>query len=122
MAMTKAKSGAAVVADADGKLLGIFTDGDFRRLVSERGQATSHEPRTTSHEPRATSHEPMPALTDPITNYMTSSPLFVRDDAYAAELLKIFEKKRIDDLPVCDASGRVVGLVDIQDLPKMKVL
>lgn len=64
----------------------------------------------------------MPALTDPITNYMTSSPLFVRDDAYAAELLKIFEKKRIDDLPVCDASGRVVGLVDIQDLPKMKVL
>lgn len=64
----------------------------------------------------------MPALTDPITNHMTSSPLFVRDDAYAAELLKIFEKKRIDDLPVCDASGRVVGLVDIQDLPKMKVL
>ena len=44
------------------------------------------------------------------------------DDAYAAELLKIFEKKRIDDLPVCDRSGRVVGLVDIQDLPKMKVL
>ena len=122
MAMTKAKSGAAVVAAADGKLLGIFTDGDFRRLVSERGQATSHEPRTTNHEPRATSHEPMPALTDPITNHMTSSPLFVRDDAYAAELLKIFEKKRIDDLPVCDASGRVVGLVDIQDLPKMKVL
>ena len=122
MAMTKAKSGAAVVADDDGRLLGIFTDGDFRRLVSERGQATSHEPRTTNHEPRATSHEPMPALTDPITNHMTSSPLFVRDDAYAAELLKIFEKKRIDDLPVCDASGRVVGLVDIQDLPKMKVL
>ena len=53
---------------------------------------------------------------------MTRSPLFVRDDVYAAELLKIFEKKHIDDLPVCDASGRVVGLVDIQDLPKMKVL
>ena len=53
---------------------------------------------------------------------MTSSPMFVRDDAYASELLKVFEKKRIDDLPVCAADGRVVGLVDIQDLPKMKVL
>jgi arabinose-5-phosphate isomerase len=103
MAMTKSKGGSAVVADADGKLLGIFTDGDFRRLVSERGDT------------------PMP-LMSPISEFMTRSPLFVYDDAYAAELLKIFEKKRIDDLPVCDRSGRVVGLVDIQDLPKMKVL
>ena len=53
---------------------------------------------------------------------MTRHPLFVRDTAYAADLLRIFEKKRIDDLPVCDAAGRVVGLVDIQDLPKLKVL
>ena len=53
---------------------------------------------------------------------MTKSPKFVHDDAYAAELLKIFERMRIDDLPVCDAEGRVVGLVDIQDLPKMKVM
>jgi arabinose-5-phosphate isomerase len=64
----------------------------------------------------------MLTLSDPIVRHMTRSPLFVYDDAYAAELLKIFEKKRIDDLPVCDRSGRVVGLVDIQDLPKMKVL
>jgi arabinose-5-phosphate isomerase len=53
---------------------------------------------------------------------MTASPLFVRDDAYAAELLKIFERRQIDDLPVCNREGKVVGLVDIQDLPKMKVL
>ena len=38
------------------------------------------------------------------------------------DLVKVFESRRIDDLPVCDAKGRVVGLVDIQDLPKMKVL
>ena len=104
MAMTKAQGGSAVVVDAKGMLLGIFTDGDFRRVMSERRQ----------HE-----GDPMVA---PITRYMTPKPLFVYDDAYAAELLKIFEKKRIDDLPVCDRSGRVVGLVDIQDLPKMKVL
>jgi arabinose-5-phosphate isomerase len=57
-----------------------------------------------------------------IADFMTPSPQFVYDDVFAAELLKIFEKKHIDDLPVCDRSGRVVGLVDIQDLPKMKVL
>ena len=100
MAMTRAQGGSAVVIDAEGGLAGIFTDGDFRRIMS--GGAIS--------------------LASPISKYMTANPLFVRDDAYAAELLKIFEKKRIDDLPVCDASGRVVGLVDIQDLPKMKVL
>ena len=113
MAMTKAKSGAAVVADAEGKLLGIFTDGDFRRLVSKVVPPTTQPPNHLTTQQ---------FLSAPVASYMTSTPLFVRDDAYAAELLKIFEKKRIDDLPVCDASGRVVGLVDIQDLPKMKVL
>ncbi|MBR1920894.1 MAG: CBS domain-containing protein, partial [Kiritimatiellae bacterium] len=61
-------------------------------------------------------------LAGPVCGVMTRAPLFVRDYAYASEVLKIFEKRRIDDLPVCDKSGKVVGLVDIQDLPKMKVL
>ena len=101
--MTRSKGGSAVVTDADGRLLGIFTDGDFRRLVSAAA-------------------DPSRLLAGPVGGVMTRAPLFVRDDAYAAEVLKIFEKRRIDDLPVCDRSGRVVGLVDIQDLPKMKVL
>ena len=155
MAMTKAQGGSAIVVDREGKLLGIFTDGDFRRVMSERGLGSSRvelgstrvkvgsdsvktltDPNPTLTNPNPTLTDPNPTLTnpnptlidpnqtliDPITRYMTRSPLFVRDDVYAAELLKIFEKKHIDDLPVCDASGRVVGLVDIQDLPKMKVL
>ncbi len=102
LAMTRAKAGAAVVTDAAGRLLGIFTDGDFRRLVSEKGSAE--------------------VLTDAVGTHMTKNPLFVKSDAYASEILRIFERRHIDDLPVTDASGRVVGLVDIQDLPKMKVL
>ena len=101
LAMTAAKAGSAVVADADGRLCGIFTDGDFRRVMSEGNENV---------------------LEASVSKYMTASPMFVRDDVYAAELLKIFERRRIDDLPVCDSEGRVVGLVDIQDLPKMKVL
>jgi arabinose-5-phosphate isomerase len=104
LAMTKAQTGAAVVADDSGRLLGIFTDGDFRRAVSRSETALQTLERAA------------------VSEFMTEKPLFVRDDAYAAELLKIFERRRIDDLPVCDGSGRVVGMVDIQDLPKMKVL
>ena len=100
LSMTKAGAGSAVVVDGDGKLVGIFTDGDFRRHVSEGRDILGREVR----------------------EYMTAKPMFIRSDAYAADLLKVFEKKRIDDLPVCDGDGRVVGLVDLQDLPKMKVL
>ncbi|MGN0853557.1 MAG: KpsF/GutQ family sugar-phosphate isomerase [Kiritimatiellia bacterium] len=100
LAMTAAKAGCAVVVDAAGKLLGIFTDGDFRRHVSE-GRSV---------------------LADPISLHMTRNPLSIRGDAYAVDLLRVFERRRIDDLPVCDEAGNVLGLVDIQDLPKMKVL
>lgn len=99
MAMTTAKSGAAVIVDEAGLLKGIFTDGDLRRMMA--GGAS---------------------LEDRIDAHMTANPMFVHESAYAAELLKVFEKKQIDDLPVCDTTGKVVGVVDIQDLPKMKVL
>jgi len=102
MAMTAAKGGSAAVVDANGALVGIFTDGDFRRIVSHNRSGSM--------------------LADPVSEHMTKSPLFVREDAYAADLLKIFERKRIDDLPVCDGNGLAVGMVDLQDLPKMKVL
>ena len=104
MAMTKAQTGAALVAGEDGKLLGIFTDGDFRRaVVGGRSDVKAFENAD-------------------VASCMTPNPLFVYEDAYAAELLKIFERRHIDDLPVCSRDGRVAGLVDIQDLPKMKVI
>ncbi len=105
LAMTKAKAGSAVVADAEGRLVGIFTDGDFRRIVAERngGDAAA-------------------TLRQPVGEVMTRNPMSIQDTAYAAEIVKVFERRRIDDLPVVDGSGRVVGLVDIQDLPKMKVI
>ena len=121
MAMTKAQGGAAVVADVAGKLLGIFTDGDFRRVMSLGGNNRMVEWSNGRME-AVVDCPPSAVLSKPVSEVMTASPLFVRDDTYAAELLKIFERKRIDDLPVCDGAGRVVGMVDIQDLPKMKVM
>jgi arabinose-5-phosphate isomerase len=105
MAMTAAKSGSAVVKNPDGSLLGIFTDGDFRSAAS--GMAGG---------------DFAALLKAPVSGFMTANPKFIRDTAYAVELLKVFEKKRIDDLPVVDSTGKVIGVVDIQDLPKMKVI
>jgi arabinose-5-phosphate isomerase len=90
-----------VIVDENDSLLGIFTDGDFRRLVSGGTE---------------------PPLSEVITSYMTANPLFVKTSQYASELLRVFEKRQIDDLPVCDGNGKVVGMIDIQDLPKMKIL
>ncbi len=100
MAMTGAKSGAALVADADGLLAGIFTDGDLRRLLAEGREITT-------------------CLIDAV---MTKKPVSVSVDAYAVDVLRVFERYQIDDLPVVDAHNRLVGYVDIQDLPKMKVI
>ena len=103
MAMTAAKSGCAVVADAHGVLQGVFTDGDFRRIISSAGGASE-------------------VLSASVSKYMTASPMSIGEAAYAAEIVKVFEKMQIDDLPVVDGDGRAIGLVDIQDLPKMKVI
>ena len=109
LAMTASHGGSALIVDKAGKLKGIFTDGDFRRLVAEEDVKRKTEDLSSR-------------LTSRVSCHMTRSPSFVFSDAYAADLLKVFERKHIDDLPVVDRKGKVVGLVDLQDLPKMKVL
>ena len=101
LAMTKAKSGSiALVAKKSGKLTGILTDGDFRRS----------------------------ALTGPdflqktVATFMTRSPKTIRDDALGVDALRLFEAHKIDDLIVVNAQGRPVGLIDGQDLPKLKIV
>lgn len=101
VAMTHARGGAAFAVDADGRLLGIFTDGDFRRALASAGPD---------------------ALSRPVRDFMTSRPTTVGPDVFAADVLRVLEGREIDDLPVVDSDGRLAGAVDIQDLPKFKVL
>ena len=123
LAMTKSHGGSAIVVDAKGKLKGIFTDGDLRRKLSNvRIVECSECSNRRQHSNIQTFKHSNILLGEPVEKHMTRSPSFVHSDAYAAELLKVFERKRIDDLPVCDRTGKVVGIVDLQDLPKMKVL
>ena len=53
---------------------------------------------------------------------MTRNPICIRDEALAAEALKIFNERNIDDLIVVNAKREPVGLVDSQDLPKLKLM
>ena len=101
VAMTSAKSGCACVVDAAGKLLGIFTDGDLRRLLSDPASAP---------------------MARKLTEVMIHNPISVSLGALAVEVLHIFEHHNVDDLPVVDAEGCLVGTIDIQDLPRMKIL
>ena len=100
LVMTQAKSGSLAVVDARGKLAGVFTDGDFRRHM-----ATDEN-----------------LLSQPVKSVMTRKPICIRDDALAAEALKIFNERNIDDLIVVNAKNEPVGLVDSQDLPKLKIM
>lgn len=98
--MTRAKSGSLAVVDKRGKLTGVFTDGDFRRHMA-----------TDDH-----------LLTQPLKDVMTRNPICITETALAAEALKIFNERNIDDLIVVNAKKEPVGLVDSQDLPKLKIM
>ena len=98
--MTRAKSGSLGIVNARGKLVGVFTDGDFRRRMS------------TDEE----------LLARPLKSVMTKNPIAIRDDALAVEALKIFNERNIDDLIVVNRKREPVGLVDSQDLPKWKIM
>jgi arabinose-5-phosphate isomerase len=101
LAMTKAKSGSiALVAKKSGRLTGILTDGDFRRSALTGPDF----------------------LQKPVATFMTRSPKTIRDDALGVDALRLFEAHKIDDLIVINAQGRPVGLIDGQDLPKLKIV
>ncbi len=100
MTRTPGRPGAALIVDEAGKLSGIFTDGDLRRLV-ENGTVDFGQPVETvmGKHPRCTSPEDLVEA--------------------AAELLS---KARVDQVPVTDAEGRPVGLLDVQDLLATRIL
>ncbi len=100
LVMTRARSGSLSVVNARGKIAGVFTDGDFRRHMATDGDLLS---RT-------------------LKSVMTPNPICIRDEALAAEALKIFNERNIDDLIVVNAKREPVGLVDSQDLPKLKLM
>ncbi|MFQ6131842.1 MAG: SIS domain-containing protein [Armatimonadota bacterium] len=86
----------SIIGDG-GELLGVFTDGDLRRLLDSRGGEV---------------------LELPIAEVMTKSPTVVREGQLAAEVARLFQETEFDNVPVVDEQGRAVGVIDVQDMLK----
>jgi len=98
--ITRMRCGAAIVTNARGLLAGIYTQGDFTRGYQKSSNVGSLRLR----------------------DVMTAKPVSVRVDKLAVDVLNILSRHKINDLPVVDSKNKPVGLIDIQDLTKVKVL
>ena len=94
------RAGALVVVDDAGKLVGVFTDGDLRRLTFG-------------------DHADMNV---PVGDVMTRNPRCLADTAVVRDAVRVMRETRIDELPVVDAENRPIGLIDVQDLMALKVI
>ena len=92
--------GATLVVDGDARVVGIFTDGDLRRLL---------ESGTDLRQLRA-------------EQLMHARPRSIRPDALAADAAHLMEQYRINSLPVTDAEGHLVGALNTHDLMLAKVI
>jgi arabinose-5-phosphate isomerase len=100
MTRTPGRPGATSIVDQSGRLLGFFTDGDLRRLI-EHGLDNPRERR--------------------IDEAMTPSPRSIRSDTFALEALALLHQFAVDQLPVVDDDGKLLGLLDVQDLLNLKI-
>jgi arabinose-5-phosphate isomerase len=100
MTRTPGRPGATSVVDAGGGLIGFFTDGDLRRLI-ERGLQNPREVR--------------------IDDVMTRGPRSISTETFALEALALLRQFSVDQLPVVDEAGRLLGLLDVQDLLDLKI-
>lgn len=100
IAMTSARAGACVLVHGDGTLAGVFTHGDFARAYQKNPACGSQ----------------------PVAELMTRNPVYVEADKLAITAVKTLRDRRIDDLVVLDAQKQPVGLIDTQDLVRLKLI
>jgi arabinose-5-phosphate isomerase len=92
--------GASAIVDGGGRVLGIFTDGDLRRLVEQGVDLRNVTAREVMHP----------------------GPRTIRDDALAVDAAELMEQHRITSVLVVDADGRLCGAVNSNDLMRAKVI
>lgn len=98
--MSRKGLGASAIADAEGRPLGVFTDGDLRRLVEKGQDLRGLCARDVMHP----------------------NPRTIRDDVLAVEAVELMEQARITSVLVVDAEGRLCGAINTNDLMRAKVI
>jgi len=98
--ITRKGMGMTAVVDLERRLVGLFTDGDLRRVLERAA-------------------DPRGLLIDEV---MTPGPRAVRPEALAVEAVEIMEQRKSTQMPVVDAAGRLVGALNIHDLFGAKIL
>ena len=98
--MSRKRLGATAILDKQQKVLGIFTDGDLRRLL-EKGQD-------------------LRSLT--AQDVMSAQPKMIQQEALAAEAASLMEQHQITTILVVDAAGHLVGILNFSDLMASKVI
>ena len=94
------RRGAVMIVDSSGRLAGIITDGDLRRIVASSG---------------------VDFMGLKVSDVMTAGCKRVTEETLASEAMAIFYKYRIDELPVVDLQDKPVGLIDVQDIVAIKI-
>lgn len=102
--ISRARAGAAPVVDAEGKLVGIFTDGDFRRLWMKASEGGRNA---------AASGE---VMLNPVSRFMTSPCISIGGESVVGEAMGILRGRHVNELPVVDKEERVIGILDVQDI------
>ena len=101
LAITRARCGSIALYDpSTGALTGVFSDGDFRRASLSLPDI----------------------LNQPVAAFMTREPTAIASGSLAVKALQLFESNSIDDLVVIDSQERPIGLIDGQDMPKLKIV
>ncbi|KWC10521.1 arabinose 5-phosphate isomerase KdsD [Burkholderia ubonensis] len=98
--ITAKRMGMTAVVGADGKVAGIFTDGDLRRVLERDGDFRRL----------------------PIADVMTRQPRTIGPDHLAVEAVELMERHRINQMLVVDADGALIGAVNMHDLFSKKVI
>ena len=98
------RPGAVLLTDSAGRLSGIFTDSDLRRLLNEDHVAA------------------LDPLDQPVERVMIAHPKRIAAGQLVSAALAIINQHRIDELPVVDADDRPIGLIDVQDIVALKLL
>ncbi|MEW5783084.1 MAG: KpsF/GutQ family sugar-phosphate isomerase [Pseudomonadota bacterium] len=99
-AMSRGGMGMAVVLDADGRVTGIFTDGDLRRAMERLGDLRQVQ----------------------VGALMSRNPRTIGPERLAVEAVEIMERHKVNQLLVTDPAGRLLGALNMHDLFRAKVV